>query len=483
MIPTGITLLPCFTDSRGGRLPDSIMTNLQPLTVRRFALAFLCANAFLAAGLARAADEPLLDRAAVLADLRVVRTEYLKKEMAYTDPTRSMAEALLDSLENRAGSMTATRFAVELAEVGALTDNAHSGLRRWDARVEPVARLPLHLLWLPDALIVARATGTASDLAGASVLRIEGQSPRALYDGAKVLLGGSDAGREHWLNNWIESAGILHALGLAKSADAVSMQLRLRDGRVVDRSIAMVPVAAMAPTAEGGRLWSPESAPKERNWVAALRPGEVPLYLRDADRPFRTIAIQDLKALYVQFRSNEDEKGFPMQAFLDTVRTQIATTKPIHLIVDLRFDEGGNLLTTLDFMRHVAGSVRGRTYVLIGPYTFSAGIISAAAIKKGGGDRVLLVGDTIGDRPHFWSEGATIELPNSHYTFRYTDGQFNLQDGCSGEPRCMDDLYPIDVNVGRLAPDIVAPLTAVAYFAYRDPGMEAIKKDLSARPH
>jgi hypothetical protein len=46
----------------------------------------------------------------------------------------------------------------------------------------------------------------------------------------------------------------------------------------------------------------------------------------------------------------------------------------------------------------------------------------------------------------------------------------------------MDDLYPIDVNVGRLAPDIVAPLTSVAYLAYRDPGMEAIEKDVTAHP-
>jgi hypothetical protein len=457
------------------------MTKLHPLSVRHIALTIFCVSAFLVGGTAHAADEPMLDRAAVLEDLRVVRTEYFKKEMAYTAPTRLMAEALLDSLENRAGSQTASTFAVQLAQVGALTDNAHSGLRRWDPRTEPVARLPLHFLWLPDALIIARATGTATDLAGASVLKIEGQSPLALYAGAKVLLGGSDAGREHWLNDWIESAGILHALGLAKSADAVSMKLRLLDGRVVDRTVAMVPVAEMAPTAEGGgRLWSPEPTPKEQHWVAALRPRELPLYLRDADHPFRAVPIQNLKALYVQFRSNEDEKGFPIAAFLDTIRTQVAKTTPTNLIVDLRFDEGGNLLTTIDFMRQAAGSVRGHTYVLVGPYTFSAGIISAAAIKKGGGDRVTVVGDTMGDRPHFWSEGATIELPNSHFTFRYTDGQFNLQDGCSGEPGCMDDLYPIGVNVGRLAPDIVAPLTAAAYFAYRDPGMEAIKNDLSA---
>jgi hypothetical protein len=108
----------------------------------------------------------------------------------------------------------------------------------------------------------------------------------------------------------------------------------------------------------------------------------------------------------------------------------------------LRCDIGGNLLTTLDFMRRLAGSVNGHTFLLVGPYTFSAGIISAAAIKKEGGDRVTVVGDQIGDRLHFRSEGATTDLPQSHCSFRYTDGQFNLKDGCTGEPACMDDRYP-----------------------------------------
>jgi hypothetical protein len=259
------------------------------------------------------------------------------------------------------------------------------------------------------------------------------------------------------------------------------MKLRLFDGRVIDRTIAMVPVAQMAATAEGARLWSPEPVPKERDWATALRPRDVPLYLRDADHPFRSIPVHNLRALYVQFRSNEDENGFPIKEFLDTVRKYISRIRPTNLIVDLRFDVGGNLLTTLDFMRRLAGSVAGRTYVLVGPYTFSAGIISAAAIKKGGGNHVTIVGDTIGDRTHFWSEGTGIELPNSHYTFKYTDGQFNLEGGCSGESRCMDDMYPIDVNVGPLTPDIHAPLTAAAYFANRDPGMEAIAHDISPR--
>jgi hypothetical protein len=418
-------------------------------------------------------------RAAQLQDLEVVRTEYLPKEMAYSPAARTLAEAQLDQLERQAGSLSAAQFTVGLALLGGLTDNAHSGLRRFDRRALPASRLPLHLLWFPDALIVARATGAAASLAGARVMRIEGRSPEALFADSKALLGGSPAGRKHWLNDWIESAGILHALGVAGSADRLSMTLRLRDGSIVDRVIEMTPVSQMPPTAERARLWSPEPKPGEHGWAAAIPTLGLPLYLREADRPFRAVPLPVMNALYVQFRSNEDEEGFPIKTFLDSVNAKIAATHPDRLVVDLRFDEGGNLLTTLDFMRRLPSSVRGRTYLLVGPYTFSAGIISAAAIKQSGGDKVTVVGDTIGDRLHFWSEGKAIDLPNSHYSFRYTDGQFNLKDGCTGEPACMDDRYPINVNFVPLEPAIRAPLTAAAYFALRDPAMEAVAADIA----
>jgi hypothetical protein len=420
-------------------------------------------------------------RAAQLADIKVVRTQYLPKEMAYSPATRALAEAQLDKLERQAGSLSPAQFLVGLAQAGALTDNAHSGLRVSDPQASFKARLPVRLLWFPDQLIVARAYGMAADLAGARVIKIEGRSPEALYEASKVLLGGSDAGRKHWLNQWIESAGVLHALGVAKSPDRLSLTVQLLNGTTVERTLPMLPIADTPPTAESVRLWSPEHVTGEHGWSSALGPAELPLYLRDADRPFRSVDLPELHTLYLQFRWNQDDEGFPIAKFLESVQKQIDDTHPTHLVMDLRFDVGGNILTTLDFMRHIAASVRGRTFLLVGPYTFSAGIVSAAAVKKHGAERVTVIGDVLGDRLNFWSEGNSFELPHSHYTFRYTDGQFNLLHGCTAEPRCMDDLYPVNVNGASLVPEIHTPLTSVDYFARRDPAMEAVAAALTER--
>jgi hypothetical protein len=412
-----------------------------------------------------------------LADLAIVRDQYLAKEMAYVPATRQLVETFVAKLEGDAGKLSRVEFKVALAELGALTDNAHSGARMFDPAAKFEQRLPLHFLWMPDALIVARATGAAADLAGARVIKLEGRSPESVYAGAKVLLGGNEAGRKHWIGQWLEGGGVLHALGLAASPDRVSMRVRLIDGRIVDRTVEMVRDADLAPSAESARLWFPDPVSGEDTWRTALDRNALPIYLRDGNRPFRAEPLAALHALYVQFRSNEDEDGISIKDFVASVGKTIDVTKPEHLVIDLRFDVGGNLLTTLDFMRGGADRVRGRTFLLVGPYTFSAGIISAAAIRKGGA-RVTIVGDRIGDRVHFWSEGAAVALPNSHLAMRYTDGQFDIQDGCSGEPACMDDRYPIDVNGVSLDPDIFAPLTAKAYFEKRDPALEAVAREL-----
>lgn len=437
------------------------------------------AATFLTFAVAMTANADDATRAAQLADLAAVRDDYLPKELAYTPATLALAQAKLRELEGRAGSLSTAEMLVGLAQIGALTDNAHSGLRYRDPRALPAARLPLRLLWFPDALIVARATGEAADLAGVRVLAIEGLAPDALYARTKSLQGGSEINRKKYLPGLIESLGVLQAVGVAKAPDRVTLKVRLASGKVVERVVTMVANDAVSPTAEEERLWSPEPIAAETRWKTAITADALPTYLADAGLPFRTVPMPDIDALYIQFRTNEDEAGHPIADFTAGVEKEIAARKPKHLVLDLRFDIGGNLLTTLAFMRTLPAKAAGRTYLLVGHYTYSAGIISAAAVKKGGGERVTVVGDALGDRLAFWSEGGRVSLPNSHFGLRYTNGTFDLERGCAAAPQCLDKL--VDVNFVSLAPQIAAPLTSAAYFAKRDPALDAVRKDIARK--
>jgi hypothetical protein len=411
-------------------------------------------------------------------DLELVRSDYLSKEQAFTPQTRRLAVADLDALEARAGHLTSAELLVGLVELAALADNAHSGIHYHSDLALPAQRLPLRFLWFSDGLYVARASGAAEDLAGAQVLRVEGRTPDELYSRVKVLMGGKAVDRRKRVTELMESSGVLQAMGLAVDADALTLTLRLPSGRVVTRRVVMTPQATQSPTADFERLWSPEAAPKEVGWRPAVTAQDLPLYLRDADRPFRTAPLPEQQAFYLQFRSNEDEDGYPIAPFLEAASAELEAARPQNLIVDLRFDIGGNLLTTLDFMHRLPALASRRVYLLVGPYTFSAGIISAEVVKQAGRAKVTVVGDELGDRPRFWSEGGAVRLPNSGLALRYTDGQWDLEHGCTGKPGCMDRY--VDVHGVSLKPEIATPLTAKVWLAKRDPGLEAVFARIAA---
>jgi hypothetical protein len=218
--------------------------------------------------------------------------------------------------------------------------------------------------------------------------------------------------------------------------------------------------------------------PNERRlgWRSAVQ-GEIdPFYLQESDLLFRMSRLPEMEALYVQFRSHRGTDAQPIEPFVDRVEAEIRTNAPKNMIVDLRHDSGGNADHTIETMRLIGDSVKGRIYILIGPYTFSAGIVTAAVLKCSAGARAVLVGEEVGDRLRWWSEGRNVRLPNSGYRLHVSDGLWDLVNGCAEDEHCYGDRF--GAKVGSLTPDLPAGITARSWMAGEDPGLEAISLDL-----
>ena len=414
-------------------------------------------------------------------DLERVRTEYVLKSAAFAPAARARALALIARIAPRADAMTQAEFLLDMLRIVALADNGHDALNSADGAWYPDARLPVRMLWFPEAWVIARADREHAELLGARVLRIEGHSPRALFARLRDLNGGIDAFRRWSLEYVVENAGLLHALGLARAPDRLTLELRLADGRRTRRTLAFVPKATLPPPQIFERVWSPAPWPGEAElgW-RAFDPQPIPLYLGEGERLFRIARVPQLQALYLQMRAHFDMDGETVADFRSRVDAEIAAWQPRHLIVDLRFDTGGDSDLTRDWQRTLPARVPGRVYVLTGPYTFSAGIVAAAAFRSDAPKQVRLVGDAVGDRLHWWSEGENVCLANSHYCPHLTTGLWDLVHGCSGNPACYGDRY--GVRVRDLNPDLAAPLTPESYLAGRDPAMEAVTRELADAP-
>jgi len=277
----------------------------------------------------------------------------------------------------------------------------------------------------------------------------------------------------------VENEGLLHAAGLARYADRLSLELRLVDGRLIHRTLKFAPKTALPTGQIAERVWSPAPWPEEaeKGWHA-FDPRPTPLYLQDGARLFRVVRVPELQALFIQMRVHFDMNGETVADFRHKVDEEIDEYHPRHLIVDLRFDTGGDIDATRDWQRALPARIPGRVYVLVGRYTFSAGIVAAAAFKHDAPQQVRLVGEGVGDRLRWWSEGHNVCMPDSHYCLHLTTGLWDLVHGCAERAECYGDKY--DARVVDLLPDLDAPLTPTSWLSGRDPGIDAIERDLGS---
>jgi hypothetical protein len=438
------------------------------------------ASAGMAAWFAAAAAPAADIAASRQADLAYARSEYVSRTKALTTEQRRRALAYLEEIGPRVAPMTDAEFLLAIARIPAFADNGHDVFDSGDAWW-PDTRLPFRLVWFPDALVVARAAPEHSELLGARITHIEGLTPERVLTRLHEVCGGTEAYRR-WNALWVLSNGqLMHALGLAKTAQRLQFDALLRNGQSRSFTVDYVPVASVPAAMRPTRLLSGDLSKEEseKGWTAAVASASEPLYQQQADLLYRRERLAGLDALYLQLRSNMDEHDQKFEPFLDETLRDLRATPAQNLVFDLRFNVGGDISKSRDFLRAITKLVPGRIYVLISRYTFSAGIVSVAALKHDAGSRVTLVGEEVGDRLRFWSEGHDNCLPNSRFCLRPTSGLWDLAHGCQSESDCYGDQF--DATAGSLRPQLSAPLSASAWLAGRDLAMEAVQKDLRGR--
>jgi hypothetical protein len=304
-------------------------------------------------------------------------------------------------------------------------------------------RIPLRLAPFGEGFYVLRANEANGDLLGAQLVAIDGKPIRQARDVARTLTGGTNAWRDRSAPFFLESPDLMAALRVTRNADRATYRFRLRDGRVVERSLAADPPQERAHVGSDRWLYPAAVAGEEGAWRAALPEESAPWALQEPDVPFRWRADADLDALVIQFRQINDAPNHPIADFLAGLDREIDARRPANVIVDMRLNGGGNLQTTRDFMQALPSRVPGHLFVLTSPWTFSAAISSTAYLKQADTNRVSIVGENVGDRLNFFSEGQVVTLPNSHALVSYATQRHDYVTGC----RPFSDCHPLSSSI------------------------------------
>jgi hypothetical protein len=408
-------------------------------------------------------------------DLDYLR-KFLTLDWSYTPKTRAEASAVIDKT-NTELPLPRPKFELAVARVVALADNGHTNV--WmSPRANRLNRLPLRFFYFADGLYAVRALPQAKDALGKKVVAVDGHPIEQVRQFMNRYVGGAQETRDMRLPFAVEAPQLLRAAGLAASDDRETLTLEETNRARSDMTIAALPPDAKAPSIWPFGQLQPRDIPStSTDWKPALRGvADGMLLFANAPHPFFMQALPKQDAFYIRYNANRGTDADPIEAFDDKAEAALLAAKPRIVVIDMRFNGGGDYTLTASFMRNIPLKLpTTRFYVLEGSDTFSAGMTSSAFLKQAGAARTLFVGSRPGDRIRFHAEGNDFCLPFSGIC---TSARTAIHDYSTKHCRPLSECFALNwfypVAIKSFEPDIKAPLTYAALSKGHDPALEAI---------
>lgn len=404
-----------------------------------------------------------------------------KYDRAFGEAEREAFSKSLVGISDAAADMTDAQFYLAIAEAVALADNGHTNIS-YRPQYTEFNSIGARLHALSDGIYIVSAAPDKSQTLGRRVVAVEDKPIDTLRAELGKYRGGSETWRTLYSTLIIESPELLEASGNAKSSDKIELTIESETGDLERVQF------------EGLSLEDPENAPRRRAWKA-LVPGEasagfegwshilggeaslVPRYLTN---PSELLSYElGGNGLYIRALPGFKAGDQSIKAAYKSMLEGHPDGSLDYLVVDFRLHDGGDYTKSMAFAKAAPKAVKedGDVYIITGPNTFSAAIVTTAMLKYYSGDRGIIIGEQMGDRERFWAErGTDFQLPNSGYHINYATGYHDWENGCKGERYCftMNEIH--EVPAGSLSPEIDIPQDFGSYQRGEDVVMNWIEE-------
>jgi hypothetical protein len=334
---------------------------------------------------------------------------------------------------------------------------------------------PVRLYEFTDGLFVTSAHRSVSELAGARVLEIAGRPADGIVAEARKLLGADNAFDSKERLYAVHSAALMRGLGYAAPDGRLRVKCRLRDGTVVERSLA--PRRADDPrykAEESTFEWQFRTEVfglpfgRDRDWVSAYQGLPASTFdTEDTSRPPHLTCRRELvarpmpqqDAYFVQLNQVNDTT---FVAFFQTVLREVDRVKPRRLILDWRYNYGGDgsrvNFMIREFIKRSDDPPWKELYLLTGRKTFSAAIMALDVFLKH--TQYTIVGEPTGSALNHFGDPTVRKYPLTG--LRLTVSTLRHQLSRSDD---LSEFIPVDVP---------APFSFADYAAGRDPAVDPI---------
>jgi hypothetical protein len=348
---------------------------------------------------------------------------------------RADFDAAVSALDARIPTLSDEEITVGIGRIVALANDAHT--HAWLGQ----RPLPIVVSWFSDGVFVTAARSDFESTLRCRVLRIgDADIDQALQRAAEIVPNeGSASWTRRQVPDLLVKTDVLRGLDLIPSSDKARFTLRAPDG--TEKIVEMVPVTAG------------ESQP----WKSALSE-PIPEYRKKQRINYWFEYWEEPRALVFQYNTCAEMQDKPFAEFCKELFALADEKHPDKLIVDLRYNEGGNSTVIKPFLHGLTSREElnqpGKLYVLIGRRTFSSATLNALELSLSG--KATLVGEPTGGNPSSrFRESMQFQLPNS-----------NLGIGFMWKCVWAED------RGTSVMPDVRVEASSQEYFSGRDPALE-----------
>ncbi|MDQ3847046.1 MAG: S41 family peptidase [Bacteroidota bacterium] len=380
----------------------------------------------------------------------VLRKAYLRRGLSLDDFNRQY-EAIYSAVDKK----TDIQIIMDLMKLMVSLNDGHTGLFP-PSRKEFQLTLPLQFYLFKEGLYIVAADPKYKHLLGNKVVAFEKKSVEEVSKTLSPFISrDNEMGILQNLPLVMRYTGALHATGLTANPEKVELQVEDANGK---SSRALIIADTALPRVDH------KSVPD--HWVTLHQsiPYPVPLYLKNLKALYWFEKLPDSKTVYLQWNSVRNDKTEPLNAFTDRLMKYISENEVDKLVIDLRWNNGGNTVLVPYFINSVIKNEkinkRGNLFVIIGRRTFSAAQNLATFLERQ--TNAIFVGEPTGSSPNFVGEEDFIVLPYSKVAMNVSD--LLWQSSWPGDRRTW------------IAPAVYTPPTFEAYKTNRDVALEAILK-------
>jgi len=422
-----------------------------------------------------------LTSAQVAQDLTYFRDSWVPLDRSFSPAARAKMLEFIDQQISSAHAMHKAELALILGQAAAFSGNDHTLIEIYNAR-EVFHPLPISFWWFPEGAIVTRAHPAYRRFLGARIVSIGGVPVDEVATRMERYIPGIETHKRYISPILMTRIEALQVAGVTQDS-AADFEFVLRSGERVRASLGVAP--------------TPDPAAVSPAWRASMVPGkgpdpwphvlddlkDLPIYVQKPDE-LAWATLRNGSLLYIRSNSLDPYTDNPLEVILKGYLMMDTLVKsasmPNDVVVDLRYNEGGNFINVLALSTELAKLTEpaGHIYIITGRATNSAAIAFAALLKGNVPGRTKIVGESISDHEWFWSEGGSLTAPASGLPLRYTNGYHDWANGCTDLKKCYWPVVYHGVKAGSLQPDILVPLTFHDYVSGKDPVLDAVLAEL-----